>query len=296
MAWLQIILPLGELDAGTLESELLRMGALAVTLQDAGDEPIYEPPADATRLWRKTGVSALFPADTNVESVLNSVQNALGLNTPLKYKAEILENRDWSREWLRNFKPARFGRKVWICPTTSQPPEPDAINIRLDPGLAFGTGTHPTTAMCLEWLDAQSDRLAGAEVIDYGCGSGILAITALKLGARHAWAVDNDTQALNATAENALRNDIISDLTICAPENLEAAAVDCLIANILANPLSELAPRLADLVRPDGFIVLSGILRGQSQNVMSAYKRWFTISTHAEREDWVCLAGKRNQS
>ncbi len=291
MPWLQLELETTPEDAERLSDLLHESGAAAVTLQDAADQPLYEPPQGATPLWRSTRVIGLFDSDADIPAVLGHLQRQLG-DTPLPdWHLNPLEDRDWIRAWMDDFKPMRFGKQLWICPSGYTPPQPDAVNILLDPGLAFGSGTHPTTAMCLRWLDAHPPR--EKEVVDYGCGSGILAIAACLLGARHVHAVDTDPQALIATCDNAEKNRVQNRLDACLPGDLDTPPVALLLANILAEPLMELAPAFAHLLEPGGRIVLSGILHTQADAVMQHYAADFTLQIHRREEEWVCLAGKR---
>lgn len=306
MSWLQLKLAIPETEAVRCEAELEGLGALSVTLQDAADEPIFEPAPGEVPLWRMLIITALFDSSADMEAIHSVLRKALGDDAAENAHIEILEDRDWTREWMRDFKPMCFGKRLWVCPTGFDPPVPEAVNLRLDPGLAFGTGTHPTTRLCLRWLDGA--RLQGNLVVDYGCGSGILAVAAAKLGARRVVAVDNDPQALSATVENALRNELASCLTHCAPDTKESrepcvevclpdavpdVKADTVLANILAGPLVELAPRLAALVRPGGDIVLSGILREQEAEVRAAYAPLFAMDAAEIDEDWVRLSGRR---
>lgn len=280
------------LDAGDVECvevALNAAGALSVTCCDAADHPLCESDAQHPPLWPHTQVRALFPIATDAGAVRAVLVAALGRLPP--HRCTPLADRDWEREWLRDFKPMRFGRRVWIVPSTYALPDPRAINVRLDPGLAFGTGTHPTTALCLEWLDAAV--LAGKTVVDYGCGSGILAIAAGLLGATHVHAVDNDPQALTATRENACRNRVEARIEVGLPENLPAAPADVVLANILAAPLIELAPRFAASVKAGGELVLSGILSDQDNEVHAAYAPWFRFGPGAQREGWCRLDAHR---
>jgi ribosomal protein L11 methyltransferase len=226
-----------------------------------------------------------------------------------KSMLEAVADRAWEREWLKDFRPMRFGRRLWVCPGGQRPPvseDPqdrasdegapslEPVLLELDPGLAFGTGTHATTALCLEWLDSGASHwLDGAEVIDYGCGSGILAVAALRLGARHAVAMDIDPQALIATRENAARNGVADRVQATDDPECGHAAADVLLANILAGPLVDLAPRLAGLVRPGGLIALSGLLLEQAGAVTDAYRPWFDIDLTGTRDDWGLLTGRR---
>ncbi len=291
MSWLQFEMTLGNLDAGRVEAALLSAGAHSVTFEDAGNTPIYEPDVSQPPSWSDTRVTALFPADTDTSAVRAVLFAALKLPHLPPHRITPLAERNWVREWLKEFKPMRFGKRLWICPTAYAPPDPGAVNILLDPGLAFGTGTHATTALCLEWLD--STDLAGKTVIDYGCGSGILAIAAARLGARRVWVADNDPQALAATRENARRNQTTPPMEISPPEALATVQADVLLANILAGPLMQLAPRFAGLVKPGGVLVLSGILVAQRKEIQSAYAPWFRFSGGVQREEWLRMDGLR---
>lgn len=292
MPWLQLIVETEREDTEAIEDALLASGALSVTLQDNADQPILEPGLGETPLWQHTRIQALFDAetDTNQATVL-AVAN-LGHSLP-NFRWEILEDKDWERAWIDNFKPMQFGQRVWICPSWCEPPEPDAVNIMLDPGLAFGTGTHPTTALCLAWLDGLD--LTGKTVIDFGCGSGILAITALLLGAEKAIAIDNDPQALVATLDNAKRNTISpSRLITCLPENTPAELkADVVVANILAGPLAELASTIAPMAKNNGLLALSGILVSQSDTVSSCYEKWYQMDSPKTQDGWVRLSGTK---
>ncbi len=291
MSWLELKLALGNLGAERVEAALEEVGALSVTLEDAGDEPIYEPDADKPSLWSDTRLTALFPADAHMDSVMGRLKTELGPTALPPYRIEPLEDRDWVREWLKDFKPMRFGRRLWICPTAYTPPDPKAVNLILDPGLAFGTGTHPTTALCLEWLDGAD--LAGKEVVDYGCGSGILAIAAARLGAKHLWCVDNDPQALVATRDNGSRNGVLERLSVCLPSAFPALKADLLLANILAGPLVSLGPLFAAHLKPGAPLVLSGILKTQEPDIRRAYRADFTNLQVASKEDWIRITGIR---
>jgi ribosomal protein L11 methyltransferase len=295
VSWLQLIFDTSKDQAPVLEDALLELGALSVTLQDnipdsGVDEPIYEPDRGATPLWQKTRLLALFDAGADADLLAAALTNAIGELPP--FNAEILADQAWERAWMDDFKPMQFGQRLWICPSWCDAPDPDAVNLRLDPGLAFGTGTHPTTALCLEWLDAQP--LAGCTVLDYGCGSGILAIAALLLGADRAIAVDNDPQALIATRDNAGRNGIAPErLHLCLPEDVPALQADVTVANILAGPLQSLAPTLNALTRPGGRLALSGILGEQANAVAGAYRFAFTLFDPAVSGDWVRIDGHK---
>ncbi|WP_405227366.1 50S ribosomal protein L11 methyltransferase [Lentisalinibacter sediminis] len=293
MSWRQFTMALDGLDAARVEEALEDLGAGAVTYSDAGDSPVLEPAPGATPLWPATLVTALFDEHLDEQVLTAGLHAALDLDELPAWRVETLADRAWEREWLRDFRPMRFGQRLWVCPTGGVVEEPDAVVLDMDPGLAFGTGTHATTALCLEWLDAA--RIAGHRVLDYGCGSGILAVAALLLGAGEATATDIDAQALTATGANAARNDVAGRLGVVAPEELVDAAFDIVLANILAAPLAALAPRLAGLTRSGGEIVLSGILASQAEEIRAAYERWFEIAPAVAREDWIMISGRRRE-
>lgn len=290
MPWNEFHIITRDTFANELSDELTSLGALAVTFQDAGDQPIFEPSPETPRLWHETVVIGLFDETQPLEQVLSYLESQKTQEKVKTFHFQHLEDEDWERRCLEGFTPISCGKRLWICPSWHIPPDPNAVNVILDPGLAFGTGTHPTTKLCLEWLDSQvkSDEI----VIDYGCGSGILAIAALKLGAKKAYAVDNDPQALEATLANAERNSIDSThlITLLPVDNIPEKA-DILAANILAQPLIELAPKLANLIKTGGKIVLSGILSDQVQGVISAYEPWFQMEKPLFFEEWARLTG-----
>jgi len=292
MPWLQLRIESNRQQAEAIEDALLAAGAVSVTLEDSADQPILEPALGETPLWNETRITGLFDAEIDTEQAAATAAAEFGHELP-QHRWELLEDKDWERAWMDSFKPMSFGQRLWICPSWKEPPQPDAANLMLDPGLAFGTGTHPTTALCLKWLDQQD--LANKTVVDYGCGSGILGIAALLLGAKKVIAVDNDPQALIATQDNAQRNKIPSSqistyLPQQAPKTLEA---DLVVANILAGPLAELEPVLAKLCRPEGDIILSGILSNQAKTLIDHYQQSFQMDETALDEDWVRLHGKR---
>ena len=288
--WLQLRLEVPEALLEAVDAACTAAGALSVTVEDAADDPVYEPLPGEVRTWPHNRVSALFPAGHDPEPLHAELSELLGGNVP-GWRVEGLADRDWERAWLDDFRPMRFGRRLWVCPSNREPPETDAVNLRLDPGLAFGTGTHPTTALCLEWLDGHPPP---ATLLDYGCGSGILAIAGLLLGADAAWGVDLDPQALLASRDNAARNGVAERLHACLPEALPAELTcDLLLANILAGPLVALAPELGRRVRPGGALVLSGILPGQADEVAAAYRPWCGTLRRTERDGWVRLDGTR---
>ncbi len=277
-----------------LESWLFEQGALAVTLEDNADEPLLEPGPGETPLWQNIKLVALFEVGINLSPILASVPQQWV--TASADAADFVPDQDWERAWMENFEPLKMGKRLWICPSWCEPPDPHAVNINLDPGLAFGTGTHPTTAMCLGELDATIQP--GVNLIDYGCGSGILAIAGLKLGATKAFAVDNDPQAVTATWDNAQRNAITQDqldvfLVSQADTQGRLQPADLVIANILAGPLEALAPTLIDLMNPGGRLILAGLLSEQAAALIEAYKPWVALSAVQELEGWTLLAGPK---
>lgn len=290
--WQQLHIFIAPEQAEILEPFLIELGALSITYQDAEDEPIFEPDLDSTPLWQQSQLTALFAGDTDIQKILSQLQAEFPEYTQAA-RTEMLKDQDWERAWLDYFKPMQFGAHFWIVPSGYNPPDPDAVNLHLDPGLAFGTGTHPTTALCLQWLAQQ--ELKGKTILDYGCGSGILAIAALKLGAKTVWAIDYDPQALIATLDNAKRNDI--DLrqlhtgqNADLPENYQA---DIVVANILTKPLIKLAPILTQHCDKQGELVLSGILAEQTVDIIATYHRHFSIEAPEQIEGWVRLVGQK---
>ena len=299
MPWLQLFLDTNPDQLDAVEQALLNAGALSVTLLDAADQALLEPGPGETPLWNSIRLTGLFDTHTDMDKVSTQLLDSLALDTLPGLSIQPLEDRDWTRAWMDNFKPMQFGKGLWICPDGFEPPEPEAINLKLDPGLAFGTGTHATTALCLEWLE--SNRPENMSVIDFGCGSGVLAIAALLLGAKHAWAIDNDPQALIACKDNAVKNQVEKVITIIEPEHAKGTnpdampekGVDLVLANILAGPLVTLAPILATFVQTGGKILLSGILESQLPEITNVYQKWFRMHPANIRDDWVCVAGTR---
>jgi ribosomal protein L11 methyltransferase len=303
MPFLQFTLDVGARDPQPCEDALFALGALSVTLVDAADDPVLEPAPGAMPLWPTVVVSAVFPADVDVAALRAGLATTAGLDPLLiaeKSRLEAVADRAWEREWLKDFRPMRFGRRLWVCPGGQRPPADaagdDPVIVELDPGLAFGTGTHATTAMCLEWLESGAGSwLAGADLIDYGCGSGILAIAAVRLGARHALAMDIDPQALLATRENAARNAAADRIEVTDDRECGGAVADVVVANILAGPLVELAPLLRSRVRTGGRLALSGLLLEQAADLTAAYRPWLDLELTATREDWGLLTGRRHR-
>lgn len=290
MSWHQFVIELGRDDLARAEEVCTGLGAIALSLADAGDEPLFEPAPGTTPLWHEVRLRALFPETPEPSLLAATLEVVLGLPATA-ICVEQLADRVWEREWLKDFHPMRFGRRLWVCPAGQRPVEAAPVVLELDPGLAFGTGTHATTALCLEWLDARP--LGGLSLLDYGCGSGILALAALKLGAAAATAFDIDPQALLATRENAVKNGLSGQVAVMSAAEAIASPFDLVLANILAGPLVDLAPRLAAHCRPGGAIALAGLLERQADEVAQAYRPWFDIETSAERDGWTLLAGRR---
>jgi ribosomal protein L11 methyltransferase len=285
-----------ETDAASAEpltDTLLALDALSVTTEDAaagtaGEQAIFDEPGE-TATWPRLRLRVLLAADTDARALLERACAAAGVAPPQDLRLEAVEERDWVRETQAQFDPIRISARLWIVPSWHKPPAPPAIAIALDPGVAFGTGSHPTTKLCLRWLEQQVR--GGETVLDYGCGSGILAIAAMKLGAARAVGVDIDPAAVGAAAENATRNDVACEFSDSrVPLAIEA---DLIVANILANPLKLLAPLLAARVRAGGRIALSGILEQQSEEVERSYASWFAFETPQREDGWVCLSGVR---
>jgi len=287
--FLELTFELGSLDSDAAEAAALACGACAVTFVDAHDDPVLEPHPGELRLWPSTLVKCLFIGQDDA-ALIAALAAAVPLD-PAHIAAQRIADRAWEREWLKDFHALRFGRRLWVCPHHESVSAADAAVVRLDPGLAFGTGTHASTALCLEWLDARSP--AGACVIDYGCGSGILGLAALKLGAARVHAFDIDPQALSATLENAAANGLAARLVVHELAATLPRGVDLLLANILAAPLCELVPRFAALLRAGGELVLAGLMQHQSAEVTAAYAACFDVTSFGYRDGWVCLTGRR---
>lgn len=293
MPWIQIKLNANAENAEAIGDMLMEeTGAVSVTFLDAQDTPVFEPLPGETRLWGDTDVVGLYDAETDMKFVLEMLKNSPLIAADFAYKVEQLEDKDWEREWMDNFHPMRFGRRLWICPSWREVPEPDAVNVMLDPGLAFGTGTHPTTSLCLEWLDGQD--LTGKTVIDFGCGSGILAIAAIKLGAAKVIGIDIDPQAILASRDNAERNGVADQLELFLPQDQpEGIQADVVVANILAGPLRELSPVIKSLVKENGLLAISGVLESQAEDVATYYSDELQLDPTAVREEWCRIAGQK---
>ncbi len=289
--WQQLRFELARDQLPAVEALLEALGALASWTEDAGDVPVLEPGPGETPLWPRLTLTALFDPAVPVTAVQAAVA-AIDPGVAASLGASTVADRDWDADWRRTLKARRYGERLWVCPP-GKPAPADAVRIELEPGLAFGTGTHPTTAMCLEWLAGTPP--AGARVLDYGCGSGILALAALALGAAAATGVDLDPQALTATTDNATRNGVAGRLTVLAPDALAAGErFDVVVANILSGPLVQLAPRLAGHARPGARIALSGILAEQANDVIRAFAPWGRLAVTATVEGWVLVSGTRD--
>ena len=296
MPWIQIHITAGKHDAPFLETLLEGLDTLSVTLTDAGDEPQLEPAPGEEKLWSETIITGLFDAEVDPNRLKQAVQKAADTqNIQLKIETELLQDKSWERAWMENFHPMRFGQRLWVVPRDQQLPADaqDAVILMLDPGLAFGTGAHPTTSLCLQWLDDVD--LHGQSVIDYGCGSGILGIAALLLGAESVTGIDHDPQALIASRQNADENGVLNHLTLLPAGEPIGRQYDILLANILASVLIELAPLLTEMVKPGGMIALSGILHDQAEMVQMVYRGNFKLDPPQQQDDWILITGKRLQ-
>jgi len=298
MAWLELSLTLHAKQQERVELALEDLGALSITLRDAdADTPderaIFEPGVGELPLWNEIVLNALFASDADRSGLVHALHELVPELAPDRIAFRDVADQDWTRAWMDTYQPMRFGERLWIYPSTVMPSADDAgkVIVHLDPGLAFGTGTHPTTALCLEWLDATD--VSGKTAIDFGCGSGVLAIAAIKLGAARAIGIDNDAQAIIASRTNAERNGVAARLDVHLPEDFQPQRADILIANILAGPLADLAAQLAACVKPQGLLALSGILRGQETELLAHYAQWFEDLAVATREDWVRITGRR---
>ena len=292
MPWLQISFSTDARRAASIATALEATDAYAVTLECDASEVLIEGVDPDPSLWSQTRVTGLFGMETRPQQVFSSLARALEPEHLPCYRVARLEDRDWARAWMEHFRPMRFGDRLWVVPSWETAPEPEAVNIVLDPGLAFGVGSHPSTALCLEWL-ANSEHVRGADVVDYGCGSGILSIAAARLGAAHIWALDNDPQALLVTTENAALNNVAGRITVAQTAPIDVRGVDIIVANILAQTLKSLAPDLAALAHFGTQILLAGILREQVQGCIDAYRAWFELQELKYVEEWALLYGTR---
>lgn len=296
MPWQQLRVQVRSDQVEPIERLLLDCGGLSISYLDAEDQPVFQKVPGSTPLWDRVDLVCLFEIETNLDGLLFLLQQHPAIEDKGSLTLESLEDQAWERSWMADFKAMRFGERLWVCPSWQEPPEPSAINIMLDPGLAFGSGSHATTSMCLQWLE-QNTR-DDSTVIDYGCGSGILAIAAALLGAPRVIAVDNDPQAITATIENAKRNHIPEGLIeTYLPDQLPidraTLRADILVANILAEPLMQLAEDLSHLVKPKGHIALSGLLTEQADALLQRYSSWFKMDEAVLNEEWARLSGIR---
>lgn len=295
MDWRQFVMDLETLNPDTVEDIFARHGARSITYTDAGGQPVLEPAPGEMPLWPDARITALFADDVDFELLKTDLRRCLRLDALPGHRIEDVEDRDWKREWRKDIGPMRFGERLWICPADTRPDSAGAVIVRLDPGLAFGTGAHPTTALCLEWLDGQS--LAGQTLLDFGCGSGVLVIAALKLGCRSALALDTDAQAIIATRQNAISNAVDAKLRLTGNASGISGTFDVVVANILANPLIDHARLIAGRVKSGGTLALSGILSGQVDDVADAYRAWIEFEAPVYRTDtgqtWAILTGRK---
>ncbi|WP_305909351.1 50S ribosomal protein L11 methyltransferase [Methylomarinum sp. Ch1-1] len=293
MAWHQLSVITDPKTAPDLSDFFSNLGAVSVTYMDAEDQPVYEPPPGETRIWNRTKVIALFELEIEAEQIKTLIFAQFNEQLLLDWSEELIEDQAWERAWMEHYQPMKFGERLWVCPTGQEQHEPGCVCMTLDPGLAFGTGTHPTTALCLEWLASHAIR--DQVIVDYGCGSGILAVAALLLGTKHAYCIDIDPQALEATQSNALKNGVQDRISTYLPKQFSPQPGDVVLANILAKPLVELSKPISALVKPGGQLVLSGILNEQADSVAAAYRQQgLQISSPVSREDWCRLDGMKN--
>ena len=292
MAWHQISVVSNEATASDISDFLSALGAVSVTYMSAEAKPVYEPDIGETKIWEQTKTIALFELEASPEIIKTLLFQKFPENTLKDWFAEVLQDQIWERAWMDHFQPMQFAERLWVYPSGQEKSIPGTVSLILDPGLAFGSGTHPTTALCLEWL-AEHD-VAGKTVIDFGCGSGILAVAAILLGAKEAHAIDIDPQALTATQDNAQKNNVASKIKTYLPEEFTHFAADLVLANILAKPLIELSDSISALVRPQGQLVLSGILKEQASSVSNIYENQFTVNAAVIQGDWCRLDGIKN--
>ncbi|GAB57780.1 50S ribosomal protein L11 methyltransferase [Rheinheimera nanhaiensis] len=292
MPWIQLRVTTTEEKAEQVSDMLMGWGAQAVSFLDAHDTPIYEPMPGEVIYWTNTVVVGLFDAEHPMDKVVNQLKQVSFFKGEPNFKLEQLEDKDWEREWMDNFHPIKFGQRLWVCPSWRDIPDPTAVNVMLDPGLAFGTGTHPTTALCMQWLDATVKP--EQTVVDFGCGSGILGIAALKLGAKRVIGVDIDPQAIEASTANAKRNNVEGQIELYLPKDQpKDFQADVVVANILAGPLAELKDIISAYVKPGGLLALSGILESQAQSVIDAYSNEFSFDPIAVQDEWVRLSARK---
>lgn len=291
MPWIQLKINSQAEHAEQIGEMLSANGAQAVTFIDAKDTPMYEPKPGEVMLWPDTQIVGLYDAEHDMQRVVKQLEKSKILGKDFNHKLDQLEDKDWEREWMDNFHPIQFGPKLWICPSWREIPDPNAVNVMLDPGLAFGTGTHPTTALCLQWLDGLA--LEDSLVVDFGCGSGILGIAALMLGAKKVVGIDIDPQALLASKDNATRNHVGEKIELYLPQNQPSLQADVVLANILAGPLRELRSVITDYCKSGGKLVLSGILANQAQSINDLYSQDFIMEPIAINGEWARVSGTK---
>lgn len=292
MAWHQISVVSDATISAELSDFLSELGAVSVTFMSATTKPVYEPNIGETRIWEQTKTIALFELDASPEIIKTLLFQQFSENTLHEWCAEILQDQTWERAWMEHFQPMQFADRLWVYPSGQEQSRAGTVSLILDPGLAFGTGTHPTTALCLEWLATHD--ISGKTVIDFGCGSGILAVAAVLLGAKEAHAIDIDPQALIATKDNAQKNNVSSHIKTYLAEEFTAFEADIVLANILATPLIELSSHISALVKPQGQLTLSGILKEQADSVSNSYQSGFTMNAAVIQGDWCRLDGLKN--
>ena len=291
MPWIQLKISTKAEFAEQIGDMLSANGAQAVTFVDAKDTPMYEPKPGEVMLWPDTQVVGLYDAHHDMARVVSQLEKSKLLGKGFAHKLDQLEDKDWEREWMVNFHPIQFGKRLWICPSWTPVPDPTAVNVMLDPGLAFGTGSHPTTSLCLKWLDGLD--LDEQTVVDFGCGSGILGIAALKLGATKVIGIDIDPQALLASKDNAQRNQVEDRLDVYLPQDQPSLEADVVLANILAGPLRELRSVITQYCRAGGRLVLSGILESQAQEINDLYSQDFVMEPIAIEGEWARVSGMK---
>lgn len=292
MSWQEITFELESAKVAEYEDALLFLGALSITLRDAAEQPLLEPGPGETPVWDRALLTAMFDGEVEPSEIVQQLKELLQLSSVPAYHAGELEDREWRRAWMDYFRPMQFGHRLWICPSGyERPQQADAVIVDLDPGLAFGTGSHPTTALCMQWLDAHD--LQGKVMVDFGCGSGILAIAAARLGAEVVYAIDNDPQALQATRDNALLNHVDAIVQVREAKDIASASVDIVIANILLEPLLALKHEFHRMLKPSAQLVLSGLLVEQQQILEDAYGELFVFNACEPMQEWLRLDATR---
>jgi len=289
MAWVQIRFPVEKPHVDEISDLLMELGSVSVTFTANDDEAIFELFPGDKKIWQISTCVGLFDANTDMQHIANVLKEQPMFTQGFHHKIEQVEDKDWEREWMDNFHPIKFGERLWVCPSWRDIPDPGACNVILDPGLAFGTGTHATTALCLEWLEGMD--LTGKTVMDFGCGSGILAIAALKLGAKRAIGIDIDPKAITASLENAERNGVADQIELYLPEDAPEFDTDIILANILAGPLKELKHVICGYGHSNTQLALSGILAEQTESINEAYKELVVLNPVTQKEEWVRVDG-----